>query len=815
MAVPSPRNSIRIARGSYNDLLTELASLGEGEICYAKDQDRLYVVENGILTAASATAAQGVLADTSTQPGDNVSDLTNDAGYITLADVTTTADNFVYVNSTEGNDGTGTIDDPGKPFLTIAAAIAAIPGPGHEIRVSPGTYQENNPLVIPSGCILTSSHGTMGWLGDVVTIEPLVNTANLIELSSASSVEGVTLIGPSSAGAAAVSYAGGNATTASTTNVGLKGQTGGQGDGIMVQSTGSGKIISFEIRFKGGEFKNLMGVKGGILATESVHVPNVAGTNSIESVFYQDNTVNANLSRLQGQGCNTGNSNVTNVYRNNGGTGVFFSLNAFNASNGILLENDSYNVNIYSGLIDTSTALTTDPSITGASGKLYINASVNTNFNIGNPVWYTSDHFLVYANDKNDKDAYQTAIQLQGGDLIIGNANQPHGAFFGNGTAISRSGSEYVFATSGNTSTTEGSGLVDLSANALDKEEATTFTFNAIAADEAIYFCTTRRDSANNLLKHYGYRTGHLTGDSRDGEYVFEIWTGAAWTAINIQAVNVDQGYNYATDVMWRGGDTHEYIIFGIDANTSWTLKTINSVNAYWSRIRIVTAPTSLPTLYHLQGLPDGGFQITRSGKQVFFGTAQFRRSIQSATSGLSFTGGVVNGTQQVGTGADQYTHSLTNGTLDGAGDRIYWNIRIPEGTCSAFPYYIDIAYSIQAGFNAATKPTLGFSFHAAEVAGMFVADPNGGSAPIARTNVDTSTITTNNPQRQESSIPGDAADTIYNISFGPFYASNYYEGDLITMALDYVDDGSANADITFWDISLRSFRWTEGERQA
>lgn len=815
MAAPSNRNSIRIARGPYADLNAEIGALGEGEITYATDQNKFYVKDSGILEPAAATSQQGGLADTAIQPGDNISTLINDSGYITLGDVTTTADNFVYVNSIDGNDSTGTVDDPGKPFLTIAAAIAAIPGPGHEIRVSPGTYAENNPLVIPSGCILTSSHGPMGWLGDTVEIQPLVNTANLIELSSSSSVEGVTLLGPSSAGASCVMYAGGNATTASTTNIGLKGQVGGQGNGISVESAGSGKIISFEIRFKGGEFKNLMQVTGGILATESVHVPNVAGTNSIESVFYQDTTTNANLSRLQGQACNSGNSNTTNIYRNNGGTGVFFSLNAFNASNGILLENNSYNVNIYSGLIDTTTALTTDASITGASGKLYVNASINTNFNIGNPVWYTSDHFLVYANDKNDKDAYQTAIQLQGGDLIIGNANEPHGAFFGNGTAISKSGYEYVFATSGNTSTTEGNGLVDLSANALDKEEATTFTFNAIAADEAIYFCTTRRDSANNLLKHYGYRTGHLTGDSRDGEYVFEIWTGAAWTAINIQSVNVDQGYNYATDVMWRGGDTHEYIFFGIDSNTSWSLKTINSVNAYWSRIRIVTAPTSLPTLYHIQGLPDGGFQITKSGKQVFFGTAQFRRSLQAATSGLSFTGGVLTGTQQVGTGADQYTHSLTNGTLDGAGDRMYWNIRIPEGTCSAFPYYIDIAYSIQTGFNAVTKPTLGFTFHAAQIAGMFVADPNGGSAPVARSNVNTSTITTNNPQRQESLIPGDAADTIYNISFGPFYASEYYEGDLITMALDLVDDGSANADITFWDISLRSFRWTEGERQA
>ena len=64
MAVPSPRNSVRIARGAIADLQAELASIGEGEICYAKDENRVYVKEDGILTAASASLAQGVLADT-------------------------------------------------------------------------------------------------------------------------------------------------------------------------------------------------------------------------------------------------------------------------------------------------------------------------------------------------------------------------------------------------------------------------------------------------------------------------------------------------------------------------------------------------------------------------------------------------------------------------------------------------------------------------------------------------------------------------------------------------------------------------------
>jgi hypothetical protein len=57
----------------------------DGEICYAVDQDRHYQNEGGTLVAVAATKAQGILADSATQPGDNVSTLTNDAGYITSA----------------------------------------------------------------------------------------------------------------------------------------------------------------------------------------------------------------------------------------------------------------------------------------------------------------------------------------------------------------------------------------------------------------------------------------------------------------------------------------------------------------------------------------------------------------------------------------------------------------------------------------------------------------------------------------------------------------------------------------------------------
>lgn len=114
MTVPPTRTPVRIARGSYANLTTvdALASLAEGELAFATDTDQLYAKKGAALVPVSssgggsdfsgdyndltnkpsipstpgdigaATAAQGALADSAVQPGDNVSGLVNDAGYI-------------------------------------------------------------------------------------------------------------------------------------------------------------------------------------------------------------------------------------------------------------------------------------------------------------------------------------------------------------------------------------------------------------------------------------------------------------------------------------------------------------------------------------------------------------------------------------------------------------------------------------------------------------------------------------------------------------------------------------------------------------
>jgi hypothetical protein len=59
MPVPSPRNKILPVRGNIATLQSNVASLLEGEICYALDENKFYVKESGVLVEAGGGGATG------------------------------------------------------------------------------------------------------------------------------------------------------------------------------------------------------------------------------------------------------------------------------------------------------------------------------------------------------------------------------------------------------------------------------------------------------------------------------------------------------------------------------------------------------------------------------------------------------------------------------------------------------------------------------------------------------------------------------------------------------------------------------------
>ena len=64
MPTPTNRTPLRVARGTYSNLNSSIADIQEGEICYATDQDRLYVKEgSALVNTQAATAANNAVTD--------------------------------------------------------------------------------------------------------------------------------------------------------------------------------------------------------------------------------------------------------------------------------------------------------------------------------------------------------------------------------------------------------------------------------------------------------------------------------------------------------------------------------------------------------------------------------------------------------------------------------------------------------------------------------------------------------------------------------------------------------------------------------
>jgi hypothetical protein len=57
MPTPTNRTPLRVARGTYSNLNSSVADIQEGEICYATDQDKLYVKEGSALVGTQGSFA--------------------------------------------------------------------------------------------------------------------------------------------------------------------------------------------------------------------------------------------------------------------------------------------------------------------------------------------------------------------------------------------------------------------------------------------------------------------------------------------------------------------------------------------------------------------------------------------------------------------------------------------------------------------------------------------------------------------------------------------------------------------------------------
>src|ERR1035437_9146226 len=114
-----------------------------------------------------------------------------------------------------GNDTTGVVGEMSRPFLTITAAYAAITDNSatkrYVIEIAPGTYTENNPIVMKDFVHLVGQGGPRA-----TTVSPANANADLFTGANSYYMHGLYLTGVTGTGKCLINQPG--ATTAGTIN---------------------------------------------------------------------------------------------------------------------------------------------------------------------------------------------------------------------------------------------------------------------------------------------------------------------------------------------------------------------------------------------------------------------------------------------------------------------------------------------------------------------------------------------------------------------------------------------------------------------
>ena len=234
MAVPSNRVPVRVARGLKSALTANVSDLLEGEVVYAKDEDRLYVIENGALVAMGAdlgASSLGDLSDVDTttaaptdkqalvwnnansewEPGDILESdpspaLSADLDVVTFYVTTTTTNGNVEVAA----NGTGAFVVRGN--TNSAKLVLNCEANTHGVSISspPHSAGATYDLVLPTSAgsanqvLETDGAGNLAWVdqtagGSVTSVNGqtgvvVLDLADLDDVVSSTGVGGTTLL---------------------------------------------------------------------------------------------------------------------------------------------------------------------------------------------------------------------------------------------------------------------------------------------------------------------------------------------------------------------------------------------------------------------------------------------------------------------------------------------------------------------------------------------------------------------------------------------------------------------------------------------
>lgn len=528
------------------------------------DTDPIYKGQNGIGTDTFTVTGEGKVSATDfnnvplTAGGVNTNFL-DETGNYSVPSTSVSTGKTIYVDSINGNDGTGTRGELTKPFLTILAAVTATGiVSGDTIQVRPGSYTETGTITIPQG---VSLEGVGGYEVTSVTGN---GTDTVILLSQDSSIADFTINIPNS-GNNGLEYAGA-AGVAGARFIKFNGGGGTTSSGLV--NSGTGKIIALEVRYGSGDLGNLILCSDGILAAQAIHVPGSGVIQRVAKAFSPSTA--GNRGRLQLLDLNAGNPNVEfAVEIGTNGVGVLISLNLFNVKNGILINGNNAKTDALGGKIQTTATLNPGNYPTDINTTTGFSVVVGPGLDLANAVTkidaLMEPNFLWDQSISPNAAASEFSVSLtQASSGTRPAALRTFGSSIFNG--FPEKGTEFMTGEGPANATFNtviqmdaADAVTNITADAASTDLAA-FGFGSVAVGEKIAWCSTRRDIIGNWKKYYGLLMNQATGPTGGTpDYVFERLIGGRVTTTGTLVGG--SGYTAGTDIKIPDGSGDGLII--------------------------------------------------------------------------------------------------------------------------------------------------------------------------------------------------------------------------------------------------------------
>tara|TARA_Y100000389_G_scaffold182635_1_gene199422 strand:- start:51 stop:2846 length:2796 start_codon:yes stop_codon:yes gene_type:complete len=715
----------------------------------------------------------------------------------------------IWVDSVNGNNSIAEINRPNLPYLTVGAALSASTS-GDTITVRPGVYLEEN-LNIPTNVSLISEGG---WQVTRLGKTPSSASSNVVILNQDSYINGFGINIPE--GSFSGIYAPNSGGTNGAYNITFYGNETTGSSGIGLNKTGGGKIIGAEIRCEAAGLDTLMKVDSGTIAIESTHVPQSNG--SINNVIHVTTDGSTGAGRAQMVNFNTGNDNVINATRVDGGTSgntpscLVFTANIFNASNAISTNGDYHTVNYLGGRIENvDYAVNVDLSGTGVSAVFRITSNHQPNYIYPPSVAYLADFGLDFSQEETDR--FLSSKNIYGLDrMSVGLSERGTQSFLGKGAPYTTG---MVVLTTDNTtsSVSDGGGFIDVSEEAKSSKNSV-FTFQTGGTGTSILITTTRVSSdLSSTLKFFGLDMDILS-KAEGGSYVFEFWNGSSWVEDLYQVSSEDFGYNYGKTLFLRN-QSQEHVFLGLDKDIddNWSAKTINGTTGYWVRCRMASSASTRPYIEQIN-IAEDSTHITREGVLQFGGRALYKEShdLVGGQWGIG-QGTLTDLTVTVGSGTNPtqtWSHEFRTSKFSSNGEAATFTMKIPKGVSTAQKINVFADYILDQSAADTTPAQMIFSLLPVQVANVLVADPDGAKEPkprssTATTEFDTYTAQTNNITTDVGS------KKVHTMNLGSYDISDYYSDDMLYMRLE-MDDGPS-VDFNLLNLYVDFDKWTLGSQ--